>query len=138
MNNFNPLIHSFPYLLRGAGMTVLMAATAVVPATVLGVLLALLQVSGNRAMRAGVIAYLFVIRGIPLLVLLTFAYYLLPLTGIEPTSKAQFRLPSVQPVPVNGCNTPGPLPSIRNWTELPETVNPEASVSVPLTCTRSL
>ncbi len=83
MNNFNPLIHSFPYLLRGAGMTVLMAATAVVPATMLGVLLALLQVFGNRAMRAAVIAYLFLIRGIPLLVLLTFAYYLLPLTGID-------------------------------------------------------
>ena len=43
----------------------------------------MLQVFGNRAMRAAVIAYLFVIRGIPLLVLLTFAYYLLPLTGID-------------------------------------------------------
>jgi His/Glu/Gln/Arg/opine family amino acid ABC transporter permease subunit len=83
MNNFNPLIHSFPYLLRGAGMTVLMAATAVVPATILGVVLALLQVFGNRALRAAVVAYLFLIRGIPLLVLLTFAYYLLPLTGID-------------------------------------------------------
>ena len=29
------------------------------------------------------IVYLFLIRGIPLLVLLTFAYYLLPLTGID-------------------------------------------------------
>src|SRR6516164_11539800 len=83
MNNFNPLIHSFPYLLRGAGMTVLMAVTAAVPATILGVLLALLQVFGNRILRAGVIAYLFLIRGIPLLVLLTFTYYLLPLTGID-------------------------------------------------------
>src|SRR5437868_10365627 len=83
MNNFNPLIHSFPYLLRGAGMTVLMAATAVLPATILGVMLALLQVFGNRLLRAAIIAYLFLIRGIPLLVLLTFAYYLLPLTGID-------------------------------------------------------
>src|SRR5437763_12066195 len=83
MNNFNPLIHSFPYLLRGAGMTVLMAATAVVPATIFGLVLALLQVFGNRVLRAAVVAYLFLIRGIPLLVLLTFAYYLLPLTGID-------------------------------------------------------
>jgi polar amino acid transport system permease protein len=74
MNNFNPLIHSFPYLLRGAGMTVLMATTSVVPATILGVLLALLQVFGNRALRTAVIAYVFLIRGVPLLVLLTFAY----------------------------------------------------------------
>jgi polar amino acid transport system permease protein len=64
-------------------MTVLMAATAVVPATMLGVLLALLQVFGNRAVRAAVIACLFLVRDIPLLVLLTFAYYLLPLTGID-------------------------------------------------------
>jgi His/Glu/Gln/Arg/opine family amino acid ABC transporter permease subunit len=83
MNNLNPLIHSFPYLLRGAGMTALMAATSVIPATILGVLLALLQVFGNRAVRAGIVAYLFLVRGVPLLVLLTFAYYLLPLTGID-------------------------------------------------------
>jgi His/Glu/Gln/Arg/opine family amino acid ABC transporter permease subunit len=83
MNNLNPLIYSFPYLLRGAGMTALMAATSVIPATILGVLLALLQVFGNRALRAGIVAYLFLVRGIPLLVLLTFAYYLLPLTGID-------------------------------------------------------
>ena len=62
MNNFNPLIHSFPYLLRGAGMTVLMAATAVVPATIFGLVLALLQVFGNRAVRAAVVQSW---RGVP-------------------------------------------------------------------------
>ena len=43
MSSFNPLYHSFWYLLRGAGMTLLMAGVAVVPATVFGLVLAFLQ-----------------------------------------------------------------------------------------------
>ena len=48
MKEFAPLIGSFWYLLRGAGMTVLMAASAVAPATLLGILLALLSRSDLR------------------------------------------------------------------------------------------
>jgi polar amino acid transport system permease protein len=80
---FAPLLHSYWYLLRGAGMTLLVSAAAVVPATVLGVVLALLQIFGGRVVRGAVVVYLFIVRGIPLLVLLTFVYYLLPLTGID-------------------------------------------------------
>jgi His/Glu/Gln/Arg/opine family amino acid ABC transporter permease subunit len=83
MKEFGPLIHSFWYLLHGAGMTVLMAASAVVPATVLGILLALLQVFRGRLVQSAILGYLFLVRGIPLLVLLTFVYYLMPLTGID-------------------------------------------------------
>jgi His/Glu/Gln/Arg/opine family amino acid ABC transporter permease subunit len=83
MKEFAPLLHGYWYLFRGAGMTLLMAACALVPATILGVLLALVQVFGNQFVRSAVVAYLFFIRGIPLLVLLTFTYYLLPLTGID-------------------------------------------------------
>ena len=83
MQEFAPLIHSYWYLLRGAGMTALMAGCSMIPATVLGMLLALVQVFGGRPARIAVQVYLFVMRGIPLLVLLTFAYYLLPLTGID-------------------------------------------------------
>ena len=83
MTEFGPLIHSFWYLLRGAAMTLLMAASAAVPATILGVLFALLQVFAGRLTRSAIIGYLFLIRGIPLLVLLAFVYYLMPLTGID-------------------------------------------------------
>jgi len=83
MKEFAPLIGSFWYLLRGAGMTVLMAASAALPATILGIFLALLQVFGGRPVKSAILGYLFLIRGIPLLVLLTFVYYLLPLTGID-------------------------------------------------------
>ncbi len=83
MKEFAPLLHGYWYLLRGAGMTLLMACSAVLPATLFGILLALVQVFGNRTLRSAVVAYLFFVRGIPLLVLMTFTYYLLPLTGID-------------------------------------------------------
>jgi His/Glu/Gln/Arg/opine family amino acid ABC transporter permease subunit len=83
MKTFAPLIHSYWYLLRGAGMTLLMAGTSTVPATIAGMLLALGQIFGGRLLNGAIVAYIFVIRGIPLLVLLTFTYYLLPLTGID-------------------------------------------------------
>jgi polar amino acid transport system permease protein len=83
MKEFAPLLHGYWYLLRGSGMTLLMAGAAILPATACGILLALAQVFGNRFARSAVVGYLFIIRGIPLLVLLTFTYYLLPLTGID-------------------------------------------------------
>ncbi len=83
MKEFAPLLNGYWYLFRGAGMTLLMAGVAIVPATACGILLALAQVFGNRFARSAVVGYLFIIRGIPLLVLLTFTYYLLPLTGID-------------------------------------------------------
>lgn len=60
-----------------------MATTAIVPATLLGVLLALARIFGSRVTRSVITSYIFLVRGIPLLVLLTFVYYLLPLTGID-------------------------------------------------------
>jgi His/Glu/Gln/Arg/opine family amino acid ABC transporter permease subunit len=83
MTTLNPLLHSYWYLFRGAGMTLLMAGASVVPATVLGLVLALVHVFGRGVSRLLLQIYLFVMRGIPLLVLLTFVYYLLPLTGID-------------------------------------------------------
>jgi polar amino acid transport system permease protein len=83
MKTFAPLLHSYWYLFRGAGMTLLMAGASVVPATLLGLGLAVLQIFGRRPIRWAVTGYIFVVRGIPLLVLLTFVYYLLPLTGID-------------------------------------------------------
>jgi His/Glu/Gln/Arg/opine family amino acid ABC transporter permease subunit len=83
MKEFAPLLHSYWYLFRGAGMTLLIAASSIVPATIFGIAIALVQVFGGRFARSIVLGYLFIVRGIPLLVLLTFTYYLLPLTGID-------------------------------------------------------
>ncbi len=83
MKMLAPLLHSYWYLFRGAGMTLLMAGAAVPPATALGIVLALVHVFGRPIARSALQVYLFLVRGIPLLVLLTFTYYLLPLTGID-------------------------------------------------------
>ena len=83
MKEFAPLLNGYWYLFRGAGMTVLIAASAVVPATDLRCSARPRAGLGNRFARSAVVGYLFIVRGIPLLVLLTFTYYLLPLTGID-------------------------------------------------------
>ena len=80
-----PVLTSFPYLLKGAGMTLLMAATAIVPSTMLGFALAFLHIFGGSAIRTVILVYLFVVRGIPLLVLIFFMYYVLPYAGIDLT-----------------------------------------------------
>jgi ABC-type amino acid transport system permease subunit len=68
MKTFARLLHSYWYLFRGAGMTLLMAGASVVPATLLGVLPALVHGFGKRTARAALQDYLFIVRGIPLLV----------------------------------------------------------------------
>jgi His/Glu/Gln/Arg/opine family amino acid ABC transporter permease subunit len=83
VKEFAPLLHGYWYLFRGAGMTLLMAGASIIPATICGILLALVQVFGRQYARSIVVGYLYLVRGIPLLVLLTFTYYLLPLTGID-------------------------------------------------------
>src|SRR5207244_10770665 len=65
-----------------ARIAVRLAAIAALPATLLGIVVALLQVLRGRPVNSARLGYLFLIRGSPLLVLLTFVYYLLPLTGI--------------------------------------------------------
>src|ERR1700730_11934063 len=77
------LIENFGYLLRGAVMTVGLAVAAVVPSAIIGMGLALARVFGGWPVRAAVDAYVYVIRGVPLLVLLFFMYYALPYSGID-------------------------------------------------------
>jgi len=77
------LIGNLGYLLRGAVVTVGLAAATVVPSAVIGMVLALAKVFGGMGVRAVVDVYLYVIRGVPLLVLLFFMYYALPYSGID-------------------------------------------------------
>lgn len=77
------LIENLGYLLRGTVMTVGLAAATVVPSAVIGMVLALAKVFGGIAVRAAVDVYLYVVRGVPLLVLLFFMYFALPYSGID-------------------------------------------------------
>jgi His/Glu/Gln/Arg/opine family amino acid ABC transporter permease subunit len=77
------LIENFGYLLRGTVMTVSLAAATVVPSALIGMVLALAKIFGAIAVRIAVEFYLYVVRGVPLLVLLFFMYFALPYSGID-------------------------------------------------------
>lgn len=82
------LFHSLPLLARGTVTTLYLSVAAVVLATGLGVVLAILQLYGGFILRALVELYLYIVRGVPLLVLLFAMYYALPYANvqIEPVS----------------------------------------------------
>jgi polar amino acid transport system permease protein len=75
-------VEALPALLRGARTTVAISATAIVLATVVGLLGGLARTSGNGVIRSVVALYVTLVRGTPLLVTLVFAYYGLPSIGI--------------------------------------------------------
>lgn len=87
---FAPLAQNLPYLLRGAGQTVLLAAAFVTSGVVIGVTLGTLSVIAPTWVRALINVYVFVIRGIPILVLMFVAYYVPPALGL--------RIPDIYPV----------------------------------------
>jgi polar amino acid transport system permease protein len=77
------LIHNFAYLLRGAEFTLLLSAGSIALSTAIGVGVALLHVFAAAPIRIFVELYLFLARGIPLLILLFAMYYMLPYVGID-------------------------------------------------------
>ena len=77
------LIHNFAYLLRGAEFTLLLSAGSIALSTTIGVGLALLHVFAAAPIRLLIELYIFVARGIPLLILLFAMYYMLPYVGID-------------------------------------------------------
>ena len=64
--------------LGGLALTMLLAALALVLALPLGVVLGLARVSPYRAIRWPVTAFVFVVRGVPLLMVIFWAYFFLP------------------------------------------------------------
>ena len=72
-----------PYLLQGAGLTVLISAAAMVLAIVLGLLLAVLTQTRVAAARALVAAYVEAFRNTPLLIQIFIVYFGLPQLGLR-------------------------------------------------------
>lgn len=72
-----------PYLLRGAGMTVVLTVVSMALALVIGLVVALMRLARSRVLRFVSGAYVEVIRGTPLLVQLFIIYYGLPQYGIR-------------------------------------------------------
>src|SRR5215216_463405 len=78
---FNVLTANLPYLLRGAIITLWMALIVVTLGTLLGVGLGIVAAVGGRALRALITGYIFVLRGIPVLVVMFLGYYAFPAMG---------------------------------------------------------
>jgi His/Glu/Gln/Arg/opine family amino acid ABC transporter permease subunit len=78
----NLLAANLPLLMRGVGVTLLLTALAGIVATVCGLALACVQLFGGRVVRIIAETWLYVVRGVPLLVLLFAMYYALPYAGI--------------------------------------------------------
>ena len=76
------IIRSGPYILQGAGFTVLVSVVAMIMAIVLAVLGALGRLSLNPIANSIASLYVSLVRGTPLLVQIYFIFYALPSAGI--------------------------------------------------------
>ena len=86
--NLRVLADTFPLLLQGLGVTVLLGAVSIVLGFVAGLLMALLRLYGPAPLRTLARIYIDVFRSIPLLVLLVLVYYALPFVGVRLSSFA--------------------------------------------------
>lgn len=72
-----------PLLLKGAVVTIEITACSFVLSSVLGLVLALLKVSRNRAVSTAGATIVNVIRGLPIIVQLFYIYFVLPDLGVQ-------------------------------------------------------
>jgi His/Glu/Gln/Arg/opine family amino acid ABC transporter permease subunit len=79
----DPLLPSLPLLAKGVGTTLYLSVSSTALATLLGMACAAVQLFGWRPLAWLVELYLYVVRGVPLLVLLFGMYYALPYVGLE-------------------------------------------------------
>lgn len=84
--NMNVLLQSLPYLAKGAVQTLLMAVLAIAIGSLLGVVLGLAAGSRSRLVRWCIDTFIFVTRGIPVLVLMFITYYAFPAVGYRVSS----------------------------------------------------
>jgi len=75
------LAKNLPYLLSGALMTLWLSLAVVSLSTLLGFIIGTLGAVGGRTTRALVTGYIFILRGIPVLVVMFLGYYAFPALG---------------------------------------------------------
>jgi polar amino acid transport system permease protein len=81
--NWDVFVGSFPLLLSGLKVTLLLGAVSIVAGLALGLLVALVRIYGIRPASIAAKIYIDVFRSIPLLVLLIVVYYALPFVGLR-------------------------------------------------------
>ncbi|WP_157246227.1 amino acid ABC transporter permease [Nonomuraea typhae] len=77
------LVDSFPELLAGLAVTLVLGVISFVLGSVLGGLITLARISGVKVLKAAAAAYVSVFRGTPLLIQIMIIYYGLPQIGLE-------------------------------------------------------
>jgi polar amino acid transport system permease protein len=76
----------FPILLQGVGLTILVTVGSLVLSTILGLVWAMMRVSGIRVLSGVSAGLINLIRGIPIIVLLFYLYFVMPDFGITLTA----------------------------------------------------
>jgi len=84
--DYSILIERIPNLLMGCLVTLELSLASLVLGMLIGVVLALFRISSVRVLRSFSMAYIWVVRGTPLLVQLFILYFGLPQLGIEMSS----------------------------------------------------
>jgi polar amino acid transport system permease protein len=85
--HFDTAIRYLPYILAGIRYTVLVAASSMAGGLILGVLVAVIRVSGRRPWTGIVTAYTEFFRTTPILTQLIWVFYALPfITGLTPSA----------------------------------------------------
>jgi len=81
--DWSAVVRGLPYLLEGAGLTVLISSVAMVLALILGLALAAISQAPGRLGRRVVAAYVEVFRNTPLLIQIFIVYFGLPQLGLK-------------------------------------------------------
>src|SRR6202051_4876395 len=76
----------FPILLQGVWLTIVVTVGSLVLSTILGLVWAMMRVSGIRALSGVSAGLINLIRGIPIIVLLFYLYFVMPDFGITLTA----------------------------------------------------
>ncbi|WP_433511562.1 amino acid ABC transporter permease [Nonomuraea sp. CA-143628] len=77
------LVDSFPDLLAGLAITIMLGLISFVLGSALGALVTLARISASRVLRALAAAYVSVFRGTPLLIQIMIVYFGLPQLGLQ-------------------------------------------------------
>ncbi len=81
--NWNVFVSSFPLLLSGLRITLLLGVVSIIAGLVSGLFIALTRIYGARPLAIVAKVYTDVFRSIPILVLLIVVYYALPFVGLR-------------------------------------------------------
>jgi polar amino acid transport system permease protein len=80
---FQNAVEFLPILLKGAVVTIEITFCSFILSTALGLVLALMRVSGNHIVSNAAATFINVIRGLPIIVQLFYIYFVLPDLGVQ-------------------------------------------------------